>query len=59
MTVGLASEFLLKCQVTSTQRTQLTFERLDLALHGGEVDGIDLTAFFSPRIDRKSRLPQR
>ena len=32
-------------QVTSTQCTQFTLERLDLAFHGGQCDGIDLTTF--------------
>ena len=31
--------------MTSTQCTQLTLERLDLALHGGKGDGIDLMDF--------------
>ena len=54
VTVDLVSMFLLRCpgnsdfrgrQVTSTQCTQLTLEKLDLALHGGKRDGIDLTTF--------------
>ena len=54
VTVQLVSKFLFKYpgksdfrsrQVTSTQCTQFTLERLDLALHGGKGDGIDLTAF--------------
>ena len=49
VTVDLVSMFLLSCpgqsdfssrQETSAQCTQLTLERLDLALHGGTVDGI-------------------
>ena len=60
VTVRLLSNFLLRCpgksdfrsrQVTSTQCTQLTLERLDLALHGGKCDGIDLTTF-SHRLSR-------
>ena len=52
VTVRLVSMFLFRCpgksdfrsrQVTSTQCTQLTLEKLDLALHGGKGDGIDLT----------------
>ena len=52
--VRLVSKFLFRCpgksdsrsgQVSSTQCTQLTLERLDLALHGGKCDGIDLTTF--------------
>ena len=54
VTVRLVSMLLVRCpgksdfrsrQVTSTQRTQLTLERLDLALHGGKGDGIDLATF--------------
>ena len=54
VTVGLVSMFLFRCpgksylrsrQVTSTQCTQFTLERLDLTFHGGESDGIDLTNF--------------
>ena len=54
VTVDLVSMSVLKCpgksdlrgrQVTSTQCTQLALERLDLALHGGKGDGIDLTTF--------------
>ena len=54
VTVRLMSKFLFRCpgksdfrstQVTSTQCTQFTLERLDLALHGGKCDGIDLTTF--------------
>ena len=48
------SKFLFRCpgmsdfrsrQVTNTEGTQFTRERLDLALHGGKSDGIDLTTF--------------
>ena len=54
VTVDLVSMFLLRCpgkpdfrgrQVTITQCTLLTLERLDLALHGGKGAGIDLTTF--------------
>ena len=67
VTVDFLSMFLLRSpgksdfrsgQVTSTQCTQLTLERLDLALHGGEGDVVDLATFFT-RIDNKSRSPQR
>ena len=55
VTVDRVSMFLLRCagksdfrsrQVTSTQCTQFTLERLDLALRGGGSDGIDLATFF-------------
>ena len=54
VTVDFLSMFLLKSpgksdfrsrQVTSTQCTQLTPERLDFALHGGEGDVVDLATF--------------
>ena len=54
VSVRLVSKFLFRCpgksdfrsrQVTSTQCTQFTLERLDLAFHGGQCDGIDLTTF--------------
>ena len=52
VSVRLVSKFLFRRpgksgsrsgQVTSTQCTHFTLERLDLALHGGKCDGIDLT----------------
>ena len=54
VTVDFVSMFLLKSpgksdfrsrEVTSTQCTQLTLERLDLTLHGGEGDVVDLATF--------------
>ena len=56
VTVRLVSMFLFRCPgksdlrsrlVTSAQCTQLTLERLDLVLHGGDSDGMD----------KKSRSP--
>ena len=65
VTVDLVSTFLLRCpgksylrcrQMTSTQCTQFTHERLNFAHHGGESDGIDLS-YFVARFVKKSRLP--
>ena len=67
VTVDLVSKFLFRCprksefrrrQVTSTQCTQFTLERLESRFMVDKVMAL-ISQLFLTRIDRKSRLPQR